>query len=270
MSENKGIRIVNNNLGKGNHTVSNSHDIEPYLSTCDRSGELGASKWPDTKLVLTDKNHNKFKRELQNLEERFTGSDLIRKGAEFIIQGLKEDCGVPTDGNENFKDTPNRVARLYMEMFGGQKYLQENIDEILSTSFPGDYSEMILVKDIKTFGLCPHHLLPVEYSTSVAYIPNSGKKGGRVLGISKLPRLVQLLTSRPVLQEQACFDVANILHTKLKAKGSICFMEGRHFCMAMRGTEQTDALTTTNSVTGIFRDPKEGSRAEFLAALNKK
>lgn len=234
---------------------------------CQRTGKLG-KKRPGTNLVLSDESYAKYQRELAGLESSFVGSKSIEEGVKLILKGLSEDCGVNTQ-TEDFKETPQRVSRLYMELFGANKYVNEKVEEILSTSFPADYSEMILVQDIKTFGLCPHHLSPVEYTTAVAYLPSSKGKGGRVLGLSKLPRLVQLLTSRPVLQETACYDVAYLLHTKLKAKGSICFMEGRHFCMCMRGAKQTEALTTTNSVFGIYRDKTEQSRQEFFHAINR-
>lgn len=242
-----------------------SHSDFQDEPTCARTGKKGAKKWSDTSLVLTPEAHDKFRRELDQLEKSFTGSELIRKGAELIIQGLKQDCGVETD-NENFADTPNRVARLYMELFGSTKYAKEEIDDILSKSFPGNYEEMILVKNASAKSMCPHHLLIVDYNVSLGYIP---AKGGNVLGLSKLSRLAQLVAAKPALQEETTFEIVDILEKKLKPKGVICFIEGKHSCVSARGVKDANAVTVTSAVRGIFRDVREKSREEFFAAIQK-
>lgn len=231
---------------------------------CQRSGKTGAKKWDDTNLKLTPQAHDKFSRELKDLEGQFTGSDLVRQGVELILKGLKEDCGVNTD-DENFVDTPRRVSRLYFELFGATRNYDTKVKEILSSSFPSTYEEMVLIKNIKAASFCPHHLLPVLYNIAVAYIP---KKGGHVLGLSKLSRLAQLVAAKPALQEQTTYDIAQMLYTQLKgSRGTACYIEGTHSCVSIRGVKDREAITVTSAVRGIFRDPKEQARAEFLSAL---
>lgn len=242
------------------------HKINLEKQTCQRTGKDTGQTWEDTDLVLDKESHDKYSRELKELEAKFTGSPLIKQGAELILRGLKEDCGVPTDTDENFADTPNRVARLYVEMFGINKHADEEVDHILSKAFPGSYEEMVLVKNISVPSMCPHHLLVVNYNVSLAYIP---RKGGKVLGLSKLSRLAQLVAAKPALQEQTTYDLANILYTKLKARGAACFIEGKHSCVSVRGIKDREAVTVTSAVRGLFRDPGEKSREEFFAALNR-
>lgn len=243
-----------------------NHNDEITSDVCQRTGDKGARSWEDTKLKLTPKAHDKFKRELEQLEKEFSGSDLIRKGTELILQGLQRDCGVDT-GEENFRDTPNRVARLYMELFGANSSRDEEIEDILSKSFPSTYDDMVIVKDIGAKSCCPHHLLVVDYTICVAYLP---KKGGSVLGLSKLSRLAQLVAARPALQEQTTHDIAELLYTRLKGcRGAAVYVEGKHSCVSVRGVKDSEATTVTSAVRGIYRNPRERARDEFFAAIGK-
>jgi GTP cyclohydrolase I len=117
---------------------------------------------------------------------------------------------------------------------------------------------MVVSKHNTCFGVCPHHLLPVIYRVSVAYLP-----GPRVLGISKLSRLVHLLARRPILQEDLTHELAEILSTRLETRGSAAYVEGLHLCMAARGIEAHEARVVTSAVRGVFRD-QPATRQEFL------
>lgn len=111
--------------------------------------------------------------------------------------------------------------------------------------------------------MCPHHLLPVEYNISVGYIPH-----GKVLGISKLSRLVEVLAKRPVLQETLTHDIVDYLNMSLGVAGAICEVEGVHFCMKMRGVKQQNSKMITSAISGVFKDKNNGARAEFLQLIN--
>lgn len=132
------------------------------------------------------------------------------------------------------------------------------IGAMLERTFPAKYDEMVISKHNVSFGLCPHHLLPVIYRISVAYIPRA-----KVLGISKLSRITQLLARRPVLQEQLTNDLARLLYEKLESQGGAAYIEGMHLCMAARGVQAHEARVVTSALHGVFRDQPD-TRAEFL------
>ena len=157
-----------------------------------------------------------------------------------ILDGLGLDLTDP-----NFKDTPFRILKSYYEIFEGL-HGSEEIKDILSTHFPSNYTGIVVAKNIHCFSMCPHHFLPVEYYVDFGYIPNE-----RMLGISKLTRLVELLAKQPMLQEEFTFQVINMLDQYIKPKGAIIQVRGRHFCMVMRGVKQ-DSWTFTNKISGIF------------------
>ena len=180
--------------------------------------------------------------------------------AELIIEGLSHlDSSIKFD-DDNFRETPQRFAKACMEIYGGCSNTQNQVDEILSTSFPSNGSnDMVIEKDIVCFSMCPHHLLPVEYHVCVGYIPN---KNGRVLGISKLARLVNVLSKRPVLQEEFTKEIVKQLE-KIDTQGSIAVVEGRHMCMRMRGVKSPSSSVSTTSLTGIFQYD-HSAKQEFM------
>ena len=188
----------------------------------------------------------------------FTGMENFELAAKHIIMGL-HDLGFETDW-DNFHDTPKRFARASCEIFSGCKDTDAQVKHILSTSFPSQGSEnMVVAKDIVCFSACPHHLLPVEYHVCVGYIP---KEGGNVLGISKLARLVNVLAKRPALQETFTQGICDALDS-VGALGSIALVEGQHMCMRMRGAKATNTSITTTSVSGYFKDSST-TKQEFL------
>lgn len=161
-----------------------------------------------------------------------------------------ESLGIDVKNDPNFTETPERIARMYNEIFAGllDGDLTELEDHITKT-FPSSYQGLVAVKNIQVWGTCPHHFLPVEYTVDVGYLP-----GDVVLGVSKLPRVVEVLAQRPVLQEQLTHDIVNYLERSLAPKGVIAQVKGRHHCMIVRGIKQPNAWVSTSSITGVFHD----------------
>jgi GTP cyclohydrolase I len=158
----------------------------------------------------------------------------------------------------HLKDTPGRVARMYLEIFGGL----EDGNEPQITTFPNEerYDNMVMVKDISFFSVCAHHLIPFFGQAHIAYIP-----GERIVGLSKLARIVEFYARRPQLQERLTEQIIRFIEEKIHPKGSMVVVEARHLCMEMRGVEKPGALTVTSAVRGLFRDKM--AREEFLDLL---
>lgn len=186
-------------------------------------------------------------------------NSLIREGVRSILRGLGTDLSDP-----NFAETPDRVARFYAEVLAGAQDTDRQIDALLSATFPCNHSQMIVARDVETWGICPHHLLPVRYNVTVGYVPDG--KGSRVLGVSKLSRLVDILVKRPVLQEQIVNDITAALSRLPGCSGAGCVMQGEHGCMRVRGIKQQNATILTSSLTGVLLD-EPSARAEFMALM---
>lgn len=169
-----------------------------------------------------------------------------------ILAGVGED-----PDREGLKGTPERVARMYAEILAG---LREDPGEHLSTTFEADHDELVLLRDIKLYSVCEHHLLPWDGWAHVAYIPGDD---GRVTGLSKLARLVDGYARRPQVQERLTSQVADTLERVLEPKGVLVVIEAEHFCMSMRGAAKPGALTVTSAVRGHFRT-NPAARAEVL------
>lgn len=184
------------------------------------------------------------------------------KGVEKATKDLLKALGVDLK-DENFKETPQRVARAYEEIFHGLNNIKEEEQKLFKKAFSSDNDEMVIIKEIHAYSVCPHHLLPVEMVLHVGYIPN-----GKVIGLSKIPRLVELYARRPVLQEQLAVDIAESMMKHLKPLGVAVVIKGRHYCMIMRGVQKRETWTITSCVRGVFRDPKEKARDEFLKLIN--
>jgi GTP cyclohydrolase IA len=180
----------------------------------------------------------------------------IETAVRTILRAVGED--VNRDG---LLDTPARVARMYEEMFAG---LHLDPARHLETTFPEDYDEIVLVRDIPFTSMCEHHLLPFTGVAHVGYLPN-----GRVVGLSKLARVVEEVARRPQVQERMTQTVADMLEEKLGTKGAAVVIESEHSCMALRGVRKAGTLTVTSSLRGIFRT-SPASRAEILSLINGK
>ncbi|WP_439957897.1 GTP cyclohydrolase I FolE [Modestobacter marinus] len=157
-------------------------------------------------------------------------------------------------------DTPARVARAYAETFAG---LGQDPHEVLATTFDEDHDELVLVKDIPMFSTCEHHLVPFHGLAHIGYIPGAD---GRVTGLSKLARLVEVYARRPQVQERMTRQVADALFDALKPQGVIVVIEAEHLCMAMRGIRKPGSTTVTSAVRGIFRD-SAATRSEAMSLI---
>lgn len=158
-------------------------------------------------------------------------------------------------------NTPNRVARMYAEVFAG---LREDPRDHLKVMFEADHDEMILVKDIALTSMCEHHLVPFMGRAHVAYIPNDD---GRITGLSKLARLVDAYAKRPQVQERLTAQVADELERTLQPKGVLVVIEAEHLCMSMRGVRKPGASTVTSAVRGLFRG-NPATRAEAMRLID--
>lgn len=161
---------------------------------------------------------------------------------------------------EGLRETPERVARAYEEIFAG---LYVDPDEMLERTFDERHQELILVKDIPVFSTCEHHLVPFHGMAHVGYIPNIE---GRVTGLSKIARVVDLYARRPQVQERLTGQVADAIARKLDPRGVIVVIEAEHLCMGMRGVRKPGARTTTSAVRGLFQT-SASSRAEALSLI---
>ena len=184
------------------------------------------------------------------------GIDLprIEAAVREILAALGED-----PSRDGLKDTPARVARAYEEFFAG---LTQDPAEVLSTVFELGHEEMILVKDIELYSMCEHHLVPFHGVAHVAYIPGSD---GRITGLSKIARLVDVYAKRPQVQERLTTQIADALVEHLGARGVIVVVEAEHLCMSMRGVRKPGSRTVTSAVRGLMRDV--ATRAEAMSLI---
>jgi GTP cyclohydrolase I len=161
---------------------------------------------------------------------------------------------------EGLKATPARVARSYAEMFAG---LFVDPDEVLQTTFDENHDELIVVKDIPLYSTCEHHLVPWHGTAAVGYIPGAD---GRITGLSKLARVVDLYARRPQVQERLTSQVADAVMRRLQPQGVIVVISAEHLCMAMRGVRKPGSVTVTSAVRGIFKSDQR-TRAEALSLI---
>jgi GTP cyclohydrolase I len=172
-----------------------------------------------------------------------------------ILIAIGEDPDRP-----GLQDTPARVARAYAEIFAG---LGQDPAEVLSTTFDESHDELVLVKDIPMYSTCEHHLVPFHGVAHVGYIPGHD---GRVTGLSKLARLVEVYARRPQVQERMTRQIADSLYEVLKPRGVIVVIEAEHLCMAMRGIRKPGSTTMTSAVRGAFRE-NAATRSEAMGLI---
>ena len=203
--------------------------------------------------------------EVSSLSEK--DSNLIPSGDEtFVVAHIAEHVGAILDllhldrRDHNLAGTPERVAKMYLEMFHG---LKEGAEPPITT-FPNEenYQAMVMERDIPFYSMCAHHLVPFYGHAHIAYIPNR-----RIVGLSKLPRVLEFYAKRPQIQERLTEQVADFLWSRLEPLGAMVVIEARHLCVEMRGVKKPGALTVTSAIRGCFEDRKV--RGEFLAILGR-
>jgi GTP cyclohydrolase I len=183
--------------------------------------------------------------------------ELFTEGYQRILAGLDE-LGYQTASDGNFTDTAPRAARALTELIADRESARAEVVQMMTRTFPARYREMVISKYNVAFGVCPHHLLPVLYRISLAYIPTH-----KVIGISKLSRLAQLMARSPMLQEDLTHDLCRLLVDSLESEGAAVYIEGLHLCMAARGINAHEARVVTSAVLGVFLD-NPATRAEFM------
>ena len=184
--------------------------------------------------------------------------DLARAAAAVreVLLAIGED-----PDRDGLRDTPDRVARSFAEIFRG---LRERPDDVLSTTFDLGHDELVLVKDIEVYSTCEHHLVPFHGVAHVGYIPS---RDGRITGLSKIARLVDVYAKRPQVQERLTTQVAEAMERVLQPRGTIVVIECEHLCMSMRGVRKPGARTVTSAVRGVLREP--ATRAEVMSLILK-
>lgn len=180
--------------------------------------------------------------------------EKIKEGVKLLLEGIGEDIN-----REGLKDTPDRIARMYAEVFGG---MYEDASEHLHKVFTVDNNEMVLEKDIVFYSMCEHHLLPFYGKAHVAYIPD-----GKVVGLSKLARTVEVYARRPQIQEQMTGQIADAIMEHLAPKGAMVVIEAEHMCMTMRGVKKPGSKTVTYACRGEFAE-NERLQNRFYQMLN--
>ena len=181
-------------------------------------------------------------------------AERIARAVREILIGIGED-----PDREGLRETPARVARAYAEIFGGMRL---HAEDVLSTTFELGHDEFVLVKDIEVRSMCEHHLVPFHGHAHVGYIPG---EDGRITGLSKLARLVDVYARRPQVQERMTTQIADSLMRILQPRGVIVVVECEHLCMSMRGIRKPGAPTVTSAVRGQLRDP--ATRAEAMSLI---
>ena len=198
----------------------------------------------------------------QNNSVKFKPVEFDQPRAEAAVRELLIAVGEDPD-RHGLEDTPARVARAYRELFAG---LYTDPDTVLDTTFDEQHDEMVLVKQIPMYSTCEHHLVSFHGVAHVGYIPGVD---GRVTGLSKIARLVDLYAKRPQVQERLTAQIADALMRKLNPRGAIVVVEAEHLCMSMRGVRKPGAVTTTSAVRGQFKTDS-ASRSEALDLILRK
>jgi GTP cyclohydrolase IA len=183
--------------------------------------------------------------------------EKIEAGVRLILEGIGEDADRP-----GLQDTPRRVALMYEEICAG---LHQDARDVLHVIPAETHDEMVIVKDIPLQGLCEHHLLPFVGVAHIAYIPREG----RIVGLSKLARVADIMAKKPQIQERLTTEIADLLYNELRATGVMVVIEAEHLCMEMRGIRKPGAKTITSALRGGFlKDPR--TRSEAMALIREK
>jgi GTP cyclohydrolase I len=191
----------------------------------------------------------------RRIREITVDKKMIIEGVKMILKGVGED--LKRDG---LIGTPERVADMYEEIFSG---IDIDPASELGPMFDENHDEIVLVKNISFYSVCEHHLVPFVGKAHIAYAPN---KSGKVIGLSKLTRVLEIVARRPQIQERMTTIIANTIMEKLKPRGVMVIIDAEHLCMSMRGVKKPNTLTVTSAVRGLFKD-NPASRAEVLSLI---
>jgi GTP cyclohydrolase I len=190
-------------------------------------------------------------------QELVDSNNDIRNAVHTILSSIGED-----PGREGLLRTPDRVARMYEELTAGQRV--DPVQLINGALFTVDYDEMVVVKDIDFYSLCEHHMLPFYGKAHVAYIPN-----GKVIGLSKIPRIVEMYARRLQVQERMTTEIATMIEDAISPAGVAVVVEGVHMCSVMRGVKKENASMITSRMLGTFKDDRK-TREEFLRHIGSR
>ena len=174
----------------------------------------------------------------------------IKEAVKLLLEGIGEDAG-----REGLRETPDRIARMYGEIFAG---MEEDAADHLSKTFPVDSNEIVVVKDITFYSVCEHHLMPFYGRAHIAYLP-----AGRVVGLSKLARTVEVIARRPQIQEQMTIQIVDAIMQHLHPQGAMVMLEAEHMCMTMRGVKKPGSKTVTVASRGCFQEDPKWQRLFF-------
>ena len=191
----------------------------------------------------------------EDMKNKAIDKDRIEKAVHEILEAIGED-----PAREGLVDTPQRVARMYEELFCG---LHDDPKRHIRNVYAQEYDEIVMLRDIPFHSICEHHLLPFMGKAHVAYMPR-----GKVLGISKLVRIVSSFARRPQLQERLTTEIAQFLMAQIDARGAAVVIEATHACMTLRGVKKPGAVMVTSAMLGIFRSDAR-SRAEVMGLIGK-
>ena len=180
----------------------------------------------------------------------------IQRAVREILLAIGEDPDRPS-----LEETPARVARMYAELFGG---LHSDPARHLKKYFVEEYDELVLVRDISFNSMCEHHLLPFMGTAHVGYLPE-----GKVVGLSKMARIVEEISRRPQVQERMTHQIADLMENELDAKGVIVVLEAEHTCMTIRGVRKPGSLTVTSAVRGLLKT-NQSTRTEAMSLINRR
>ena len=207
------------------------------------------------KMTVNPADYDAFRVDLVDLPEQECHGD-VECAVRTILEAIGED-----PNREGLAKTPSRVARMYGELTAG--YHVDPVKLINNAVFEVDYDEMVIVRDIDFYSLCEHHMLPFIGRCHVGYIPR-----GRVIGLSKIPRIVEMFARRLQLQERMTQEIANFLNETLHPFGVAVVAEGVHMCSAMRGVKKANARMVTSAMLGIFKS-RDSTRNEFLNNISR-
>ncbi len=192
----------------------------------------------------------------QTVKDSLIDQEKIKQAIVSIIEAIGED-----PNREGLVDTPQRIAEMYADVFSG---IHQGPEEHLKVGFDEGHQEMVVAKDIPFYSMCEHHFLPFYGLAHIGYIPN-----GRVVGVSKLVRTVDVLARRPQLQERMATQIADTIVEALQPKGVAVVLQAEHLCMTMRGVKKPGTNIVTSAMRGLFRK-RVATRSEFLTLINGK